>query len=102
MVGVPAAGQPLVDQPGLVGHCVSLLPMRLRVDMDQPMARQISAAREVVLDAFEHPGCTFGRLLQKLNIKPCSYGLIATNVYDGGEVFPIDALNTTSACPPGP
>ncbi|MEP6501826.1 MAG: amino acid adenylation domain-containing protein [Betaproteobacteria bacterium] len=68
VVGVPAAGQPVSGMPGLVGHCVNLMPIRMAVDMNQPMGARIDAARGAVLDAYDHQGCTFGSLLKKLRV----------------------------------
>ena len=69
VVGVPAAGQPTADLPGLVGHCVQLLPIRVAVDIEQGADAQIVATRGVVLDAYDHQDCTFGSLLKKLQIE---------------------------------
>ena len=69
VVGVPAAGQPVAGLPGLVGHCVNLLPIRVKVDMEQAMPAHLAAARTNVLDAYEHQSCTFGGLLKKLRVE---------------------------------
>ena len=69
VVGVPAAGQPTADAPGLVGHCVQLLPIRVAVDIEQGADAQIVATRGLVLDAYDHQACTFGSLLKKLQIE---------------------------------
>jgi amino acid adenylation domain-containing protein len=69
VVGVPAAGQPVAGEPGLVGHCVSLLPIRVMVDQEQSVATQIAGTRSVVLDAYDHQSCTFGSLLKKLRVE---------------------------------
>ena len=39
VVGIPAAGQSAGGHEAVVGHCVNLLPLRLRVDAAQPFAR---------------------------------------------------------------
>jgi amino acid adenylation domain-containing protein len=66
VVGVPAAGQATDGAAELVGHCVHLLPIRLRVDGEAPFAQQLTRVRTTVLDAFEHPAITFGQLLPRL------------------------------------
>jgi large subunit ribosomal protein LP0 len=38
-------------------------------------------------------GSSEAALLQKLNIKPFSYGLIIENVFDTGSIFPVDVLD---------
>jgi amino acid adenylation domain-containing protein len=68
VIGVPAAAQPVLGQEGLVGHCVSLLPIRIGVDLEQDARPLITAARSAVLDAYEHQSCTFGSLLKKLQV----------------------------------
>ncbi len=68
VVGVPAAGQPVAGESGLVGHCVSLLPMRVAIDLEQAASDQVLQARGVVLDAYDHQACTFGSLLKKLQV----------------------------------
>ncbi|MGC4059419.1 MAG: condensation domain-containing protein [Aquabacterium sp.] len=68
VVGVPAAGQAAEGQHALVGHCVQLLPIRMSADLAQPFSQLMAATRSQVLDAYEHQACTFGRLLQKLQL----------------------------------
>lgn len=68
VVGVPAAGQAVNGEPGLVGHCVQLLPLRTQPELDRPFTEVLAQQRTVVLDAYEHPHCTFGQLLQKLQL----------------------------------
>ena len=68
VVGVPSAGQPAAGLPGLVGHCVNLLPVRVQVDVERRMAAQLAETRIGVLDAYDHQGCTFGSLLKKLRV----------------------------------
>jgi amino acid adenylation domain-containing protein len=68
VVGVPAAGQPVAGTPGLVGHCVNLLPIRVKVDVERPLSAQLAETRTSVLDAYDHQGCTFGSLLKKLRV----------------------------------
>jgi len=69
VVGVPTADQPVAGLPGLVGHCVNLLPIRVKVDAEQPMAAHLAATRTNVLDAYEHQSVTFGSLLKKLRVE---------------------------------
>lgn len=69
VVGVPAAGQAVQGITSLVGHCVSLLPMRVTTDLQQNVAALLHAANTCVLDAYDHQHCTYGTLLKKLQIK---------------------------------
>jgi amino acid adenylation domain-containing protein len=68
VIGVPAAGQPVAGEPGLVGHCVNLLPIRVPVDLEQAASAQVATTRGIVLDAYDHQSCTFGSLLKKLQV----------------------------------
>ena len=66
VVGVPAAGQPACGMPRLVGHLVSMLPVRLRYTADMPARDALAHARGQVLDAYDHQALTFGGLLARL------------------------------------
>jgi len=97
VVGVPAAGQASAGLDGLVGHCVNMLPLRLRVERGMPFSDLVRASRGVMLDAYEHPEVTFGRVLQALPLArdPARLPLISV-------VFNIDqALSGESSAIPG-
>ena len=68
VIGVPAAGQLVVGQESLVGHCVNFLPIRLSCEPTTAFSDLLAATQTRLLDAFEHQSCTFGRMLQKLPI----------------------------------
>ncbi|AKU98435.1 Malonyl CoA-acyl carrier protein transacylase [Labilithrix luteola] len=68
VVGIPAAGQSASGQDGLVGHCVSMLPLRARMTRTQPFTELLAAARGTMLDAYDHQEITLGRVLQVLPI----------------------------------
>jgi amino acid adenylation domain-containing protein len=68
VVGIPAAGQNAAGLASLVGHCVSMLPLRARVATDAPMKELVAEARSVLFDAYDHQGMTLGSLLTKLPI----------------------------------
>ncbi|MEM6791781.1 MAG: amino acid adenylation domain-containing protein [Myxococcota bacterium] len=63
-VGMPAAGQIVFGEDALVGHCVNLLPIRVRVA--GTFEAHVATTRGVLLDADEHRRLSFGRLLQAL------------------------------------
>ena len=69
VLGLAAAGQSLHDQRTLVGHCVNLLPVRLKPQQQQPFSDFLVQTRSAVLDAYDHQGVTFGQLLPQLNIE---------------------------------
>ncbi|MCO5062179.1 MAG: amino acid adenylation domain-containing protein [Kiritimatiellae bacterium] len=68
IVGVPAAGQQLMEDGALVGHCANLLPVRLKVDPDMPFSELMAAAQRALLNAYEHQGLTFGELVKMLQL----------------------------------
>ncbi len=65
VIGVPSAGQATAGLPGLVGHCVNLLPIRVRAQSDSFRAF-LAGVRTTALDAFEHQRMSYGSLLQHL------------------------------------
>ena len=69
VVAVPTAGQSLLEDEVLVGHCVNLLPIRNRWTAETTVAQHLAAVAKSVLDAFEHQSYTFGTLVRKLNVK---------------------------------
>ncbi|MFN0185512.1 MAG: amino acid adenylation domain-containing protein [Aquabacterium sp.] len=68
VIGVPFAGQSLVDDGDLVGHCVQLLPLRFAVDRHQPLPDLARSVQGVLYDAFDHPRVGYGALLKKLAV----------------------------------
>ncbi len=68
VVGMPAAGQALVDNPLLVGHCTNMLPLHIN-SMDRPFSDLLAHVKSVVLDGFENQTITFGELIQELGIR---------------------------------
>lgn len=68
VLGLPTAGQLVADQYGLVGHCVSLLPLRSQCDPQQSFTTYLKKRRLELMDAYEHQQLTFGSLLRKLAI----------------------------------
>jgi amino acid adenylation domain-containing protein len=68
VVGVPTAGQSLVEDQVLVGHCVNFLPIRGAWTPDTSVSAYLAATAKRVLDAYEHQNYTFGTLVRKLNL----------------------------------
>ncbi|MEZ4403025.1 MAG: amino acid adenylation domain-containing protein [Kofleriaceae bacterium] len=69
VVGIPAAGQSAATElGGLVGHCVSMLPVRTQLARTDRLSDVIKRVRGGMLDAYDHQDVTFGRLLQVLPI----------------------------------
>ncbi len=66
VVGIPTAGQSLVEDKVLVGHCVNFLPIRGGWNRDTTIAEHLRAVGKQVLDAYEHQDYTLGTLVRKL------------------------------------
>ena len=69
VIGIPLAGQPSLDNPALVAHCVSTVPLRVRLDPAAPFTAHVRAVRRDLADAQDHPRVTFGRLVRRLKIR---------------------------------
>jgi amino acid adenylation domain-containing protein len=80
VIAVPSAGQSLLDNQTLVGHCVNLLPLRQRVDMHKTFETHLKATQQVVLKAFEHQDFTYGTLIRTLDIKRDPHRLPLTGI----------------------
>ncbi|HTV73569.1 MAG TPA: amino acid adenylation domain-containing protein, partial [Candidatus Acidoferrales bacterium] len=66
VVGIPTAGQSLLDGEILVGHCVDFLPLRARLNPQTPVADFLLDVKRRVLDAYEHQQYTLGTLVRML------------------------------------
>lgn len=69
VVGLPAAGQNVEGRFNLVGHCVNLLPLKTKIQPDQPFSEYLKSRKGYLFDAYDHQQFTFGSLIQKLNIQ---------------------------------
>jgi amino acid adenylation domain-containing protein len=69
VVGIPAAGQSLLDGQTLVGHCVNFLPVRCPVVSSSTAKESLAQVKRVLLDAYEHQNYTYGRLVRKLGLR---------------------------------
>ena len=87
VIGVPAAGQSLIDRP-LVGHCVNFLPIRGEARPERRFAEHLDATAGRVLDAYDHQNCTLGSLLEALRLPPVPGRLPLTEVQFNLERLP--------------
>jgi amino acid adenylation domain-containing protein len=69
VVGVPTAGQSLLEDQILVGHCVNFLPIRGRWTRETSIKDHIAAIAKRVMDAYEHQSYTLGTLVRKLALQ---------------------------------
>jgi amino acid adenylation domain-containing protein len=68
VIGVPAGGQTRIGCDELVGHCLNFLPLRLNAERGASFRTFASAAKEEVLEAYDHQDYTFGSLLKKITL----------------------------------
>src|SRR6185312_6780762 len=68
VVGIPAAGQSLLEGQTLAGHCVNFLPLRARIPEAGTFSELLSQSKRTLLDAYEHQTVTYGTLVRKLGI----------------------------------
>jgi amino acid adenylation domain-containing protein len=66
VVGVPTAGQSLLEGEIVVGHCVDFLPIRGQWSADTQLSELLQTVKKRVLDAYEHQSYTFGTIVRKL------------------------------------
>ena len=68
-VGIPTAGQMAMEQPELIGHCVNTMPLRSKIDVNDPFSDHIKKTRSNLLDCFDHQRYSFGKLLSKVDFQ---------------------------------
>jgi amino acid adenylation domain-containing protein len=69
VVGVPTAGQSLLDDAVLVGHCVNFIPLRGDLTGNPTAAGFLTQMKKTVLDGYDHQNYTYGRLIRKLTLQ---------------------------------
>lgn len=66
VVAIPAAGQSVIGEECLVGHCSNLLPIRSKVRAEESFTEYLKRTKNAVLDAYDHQNYTYGLLVQRL------------------------------------
>src|SRR6266404_3856805 len=69
VIGIPIAGQSLLEGGNLVGHCVNLLPIRVPLIEGQSAAELLQQVKRTVLDAYDHQNYTYGTLVRSLKLR---------------------------------
>ncbi|HXW57678.1 MAG TPA: amino acid adenylation domain-containing protein [Candidatus Cybelea sp.] len=99
VVGVPTAGQSLVGEDKLVGHCVNFLPLRTRFRPDLGFAELLEQVKRTLLDAYDHRSYTYGTLVRRLAMRrdPGRLPLMEVqfNLERVGGRLPFEGLETT-------
>jgi len=68
VIGVPYAGQLASGMMNLVGHCVNVLPLRVKTLQEQSFADFLQTVNQQLLEGFDHPNITMGSLVSALHI----------------------------------
>lgn len=68
VLGLPSADQAASGKTQMIGHCVNLLPLRSKIDINTSFKAYLKQRKPKLFDAYEHQKLSFGELLQKLNI----------------------------------
>ena len=104
VVGISTAGQALLEDASLVGHCVHFLPMLSEITDAETVAQHLRTTRTALLDAYDHQEFTYGSLLRKLKFErdPGRLPLIEVqfNVERVGANVQFDGLATTMKANP--
>jgi amino acid adenylation domain-containing protein len=69
VVGIPAAGQSLLNDGNLVGHCVNFLPLRAKIAETSSFAELLNQTKLCLLDGYDHQNYTYGTLVRKLGVR---------------------------------
>jgi len=69
VIGIPTAGQSLLDNGNLVGHCVNFLPIRVQLIEGQSATELLQQVKRTVLDAYDHQSYTYGTLVRNLKLR---------------------------------
>jgi amino acid adenylation domain-containing protein len=69
VVGIPTAGQSLLEDAVLVGHCVNFIPLRGRLSGNPTAGEFLAQMKQTVLAGYEHQNYTYGRLVRKLALQ---------------------------------
>lgn len=82
VIALPTAEQPVLDQPHLVGHCVSMLPFEVNIQPNETAADFLSGVQRQLSHAYDYSAYTLTHLIQRLRpaaphvgIRPVSVGL---------------------------
>ena len=68
VLGLPASGQLSFAMDQVVAHCVSLLPVRNRIEDDQTFEAFLDQVRLSILEGLDHQNYTYGSLVRDLKL----------------------------------
>ncbi|MCH7410840.1 amino acid adenylation domain-containing protein [Belliella sp. DSM 111904] len=68
LIGLPSAGQVITEQYDLMGHCVNLLPLPVRIEQRLSFKEYLKERRKKLNQALDYQQITFGTLLKQMRI----------------------------------
>jgi amino acid adenylation domain-containing protein len=68
VIGIPTAGQANTGDYGLIGHCVNMLPVKMKVRSEQEFSDHLANTARRLLDAQEHQPATLGSILGQVSV----------------------------------
>jgi len=93
VLALPTAEQPVIGRPGLVGHCVNLLPLAVEIRAGEPVTAFLQRVHADLLAAQDHAVFTMISLLEDLHpavsalgLSSISAGLTSTKKFKPGEL----------------
>jgi amino acid adenylation domain-containing protein len=93
VIALPTADQPVIGQPDLVGHCVSLLPLGVDLVEGEAISTFLSRVQHELAAAQDHSAFTLVSLLEELRpvtpvrgVSPVSAGLTNVKKYRPHEL----------------
>ena len=94
VIALPTAEQPVIGQPGLVGHCVNLLPFAVELREGEAVSAFLKRVQSELLAAQDHAIFTMVSLLEDLRpvvpalgISPISTGLTNVKKFKPNELL---------------
>ena len=66
VIGLPAAGQPILGYNTLIGHCVNLMPLVSSPKSQMIFLDYLKERKSIILNDYEHQQLSFGTLIQQL------------------------------------
>jgi len=104
VLGVPTAGQALLEDQSLVGHCVNFLPIRAAFDPVEPAKNHLARVAKATRDALDHSDYTLGTLVRDQNTPRTLSRLPLTEVQYNLEKLPENLIlgDITATVSPNP
>lgn len=64
VVGIPASGQLVMGEKSLVGQCVKMLPLFIKIDENKTFAEYLSEVKNVITNAVKYQQCSFQKIIE--------------------------------------